>query len=407
MFLRTFHWQFDAVCAVAGSLSLSARLPKTVSALWVNKWNCHHAAHRIDCEWANMKWNLNIALVAAIASCRLGSSAVLRINLAMVVAAAVQSSVASPNDDKNHHNNTAIHRDNADEANDDYPSSSRSVATHGLVLSSNARTQSASSFGDDELPADVVDQQDDLASASKSMDPTGSSSVNGVAMMNETLKSVAGDGQPTSGWAERIHRQVTDSSETVVNANHSSNVDGSSSDSAPIRVVVHNVDNDIEHLEDQMQSDQPNQQQNIYGNLRRQPPYQNHHHPPQQQSINLHPPNRDEFNVEHTKETLIKQGRLKGMVRVMHSQSGLHNVDQYLGIPYAAAPVGNGRFMPPGEWLTARCSITYCAMVNGLIKWENVQMLVAKQPPIWKSTVSIMQRHNQSHGDAHWKIWTW
>lgn len=293
-----------------------------------------------------MKWNLNIALVAAMASCRLGCGAVLRINLAMVVAAAVQSSVVVANDDDHqsrHHNNTAIHRDNNahDDDGNDYRSSNRSVATLGLPFSSVAIAQYESSLGDDELPADVVDQQNDLK-ASTLMDPAGSSGVND-AMMNETWKS-------TSGLTERNHR-VVKQTETVVNAIHSNNVNGSSSDSGAIRVVVHNDDNDNDieqQLDDQMQNDQPHQQQqqqHFYGNLRQQPPQRNHHHPQQQQQ---HAPNH-EFNVEYTKETLIKQGRLKGMVRVMHSQSGLHNVDQYLGIPYAAAPVGNGRFMPPGE----------------------------------------------------------
>lgn len=55
-------------------------------------------------------------------------------------------------------------------------------------------------------------------------------------------------------------------------------------------------------------------------------------------------------NLLFTKEAVVKQGRLKGFVRVMHAQTGLKNVDQYLGIPYAAAPTGNGRFMPPGKF---------------------------------------------------------
>lgn len=54
-------------------------------------------------------------------------------------------------------------------------------------------------------------------------------------------------------------------------------------------------------------------------------------------------------NLLFTKEVVVKQGHLKGFVRVMHAQTGLKNVDQYLGIPYAAAPTGNGRFMPPGK----------------------------------------------------------
>lgn len=57
-------------------------------------------------------------------------------------------------------------------------------------------------------------------------------------------------------------------------------------------------------------------------------------------------------NLQLTKELLIKQGRLKGFVRTMHPQTGLKSVRQYLGIPYAAAPIGNGRFMPPGLFIS-------------------------------------------------------
>lgn len=53
-------------------------------------------------------------------------------------------------------------------------------------------------------------------------------------------------------------------------------------------------------------------------------------------------------NWQLTKEVQIKQGHLKGVIRPMHPHTGLRNVNQYLGIPYAAAPIGNGRFMPPG-----------------------------------------------------------
>lgn len=128
-------------------------------------------------------------------------------------------------------------------------------------------------------------------------------------------------------------------------------------------------DSDNRNVDD-MQNDQPeknSRQLHYYGNIRRQPPSaaanlpqhyqqqqqssQHHQHQqphPHQQPSSHHQQNREEFNIEYTKEVIIKQGRLKGMVRRMHAQSGLKNVDQYLGIPYAAAPVGNGRFMPPG-----------------------------------------------------------
>lgn len=51
---------------------------------------------------------------------------------------------------------------------------------------------------------------------------------------------------------------------------------------------------------------------------------------------------------QETREILVKEGRVKGVVRIMHPQSGLKNVDQFLGLPYAEAPVGSRRFMPPG-----------------------------------------------------------
>ncbi|KAJ6636653.1 Neuroligin-4, X-linked [Pseudolycoriella hygida] len=87
-----------------------------------------------------------------------------------------------------------------------------------------------------------------------------------------------------------------------------------------------------------------------YGSIRKQPPQyekhrQQHHH------------HREDEGVEYTKEVMIKQGRLKGMVRRMHAQSGLRNVDQYLGIPYAAAQ----RFMPPAApqpWLGVKITTT-------------------------------------------------
>lgn len=55
--------------------------------------------------------------------------------------------------------------------------------------------------------------------------------------------------------------------------------------------------------------------------------------------------------LQYTKEIQIKQGRLMGITRRFQVTSGLGEVDQYLGIPYAEAPIGSRRFMPPGEYL--------------------------------------------------------
>lgn len=55
--------------------------------------------------------------------------------------------------------------------------------------------------------------------------------------------------------------------------------------------------------------------------------------------------------LQYTKEITIKQGRLMGIRRSFHSSAGIGDVDQYLGIPYAEAPVGSRRFMPPGMYI--------------------------------------------------------
>lgn len=46
---------------------------------------------------------------------------------------------------------------------------------------------------------------------------------------------------------------------------------------------------------------------------------------------------------KYTREVQTKQGRITGIVREMHVQSRLKNVDQFLGIPYAEAPVDSRR----------------------------------------------------------------
>lgn len=54
-----------------------------------------------------------------------------------------------------------------------------------------------------------------------------------------------------------------------------------------------------------------------------------------------------------------RQGLLQGTIRTLRN---LDPVEVYLGIPYAAAPVGTGRFMPPASppsWMGTRVADTF------------------------------------------------
>lgn len=100
-----------------------------------------------------------------------------------------------------------------------------------------------------------------------------------------------------------------------------------------------------------------------YSNFKRQ--QEQHHHQQQPSNFNAAAPyqgqqpsrGRSSWSAagqEHaavTREITIKQGRVKGIVRAMYRESGLRDVDQFLGLPYAESPVGNKRFMPPGKLL--------------------------------------------------------
>lgn len=59
--------------------------------------------------------------------------------------------------------------------------------------------------------------------------------------------------------------------------------------------------------------------------------------------------NRDTYLKEYTRTVTLKQGFLQGMVVGFRSNKKLPDVEHYMGIPYAAAPVGEMRFMPSGS----------------------------------------------------------
>lgn len=55
------------------------------------------------------------------------------------------------------------------------------------------------------------------------------------------------------------------------------------------------------------------------------------------------------YGRHYTREISIKQGVVKGLIVENQWHSGVKPVEQYLGLPYAAPPVGEMRFMPPGS----------------------------------------------------------
>ncbi|PSN57462.1 hypothetical protein C0J52_08045 [Blattella germanica] len=66
-----------------------------------------------------------------------------------------------------------------------------------------------------------------------------------------------------------------------------------------------------------------------------------------------------------TEEISIKQGKLVGVKVEFKSSSHLKPVEMYLGIPYAAAPTGSQRFMPPGsppQWLDVKYATRHQAV---------------------------------------------
>ncbi|XP_055539107.1 uncharacterized protein LOC129726440 [Wyeomyia smithii] len=87
----------------------------------------------------------------------------------------------------------------------------------------------------------------------------------------------------------------------------------------------------------------------------------------------------------YTREVAVKQGRIKGVVRVMHPQSGLKNVDQYLGIPYAEAPVGSRRFMPPGA----------------PIPWTGLKMAI-KMSPVCPQNLPTLNNVNNNYSKGRY-----
>lgn len=77
----------------------------------------------------------------------------------------------------------------------------------------------------------------------------------------------------------------------------------------------------------------------------------------------------DSYNGPRYKETKVvrleKQGYLSGIVREFPHSTKLDSVDQFLGIPYAEAPINSLRFMPPANPLPWNVNITFRANKMG------------------------------------------
>jgi neuroligin len=50
-----------------------------------------------------------------------------------------------------------------------------------------------------------------------------------------------------------------------------------------------------------------------------------------------------------TREYHLRQGALRGLIVKPSRHYDLQPIEMFLGIPYAAAPIGSLRFMPPGN----------------------------------------------------------
>lgn len=111
-----------------------------------------------------------------------------------------------------------------------------------------------------------------------------------------------------------------------------------------------------------------------------------------------------------TREVEIKQGKLVGLRLQSTSNPDLRPVEVFLGIPYAAAPTGSQRFMPPGsppQWMDVKFAHKF-----GPVCPQNLPDLNQKKKNVMTvNRVSYLKRlfpylqHNQSEDCLYLNIY--
>lgn len=99
---------------------------------------------------------------------------------------------------------------------------------------------------------------------------------------------------------------------------------------------------------------------------------------------------------QFTRRIVLKQGALQGVVVEPTVNRDLPAVEQYLGIPYAAAPVGGLRFMPPGSappWFGVKIADTFGPVCPQ--KFPDTQSMAPDRKEYFKRIVKFLLNQHE------------
>lgn len=97
-----------------------------------------------------------------------------------------------------------------------------------------------------------------------------------------------------------------------------------------------------------------------------------------------------------TRNIQIKQGELQGIVVEPFTNRALPLVEQYLGIPYAAPPVGELRFMPSGSapsWFGTKYADSFGPVCPQ--KFPNVEIMSAERREYFDRLKEYLQNQSE------------